>query len=217
MKNRREVRKNLIRGKKYIHTLEKEQEKLRRDCMANTGVEERWLRRPVNFHRPANVVMWNMSKRAFEHAMRAPSKSRIECRDIANARDQLNELSFEEDEEMQVISTSDVRVASPKYEVPNEKKYIRPGGRVERRMKQLEHERMIEDIQNANEFAKAVCNMQISSSIIDHKGDTLWLKKPWLLNSSQGFCCFFRFFLPIFICCGKIFCVIFWNGGAIWV
>lgn len=173
MKNRREVRKNLIRGKKYIHTLEKEQEKLRRDCMANTGATEEWLRRPVNFHRPANAVMWNMSKRAFEHAMRAPSKSHIEYRNIENARNQLKELALEADDEQDTSSVSDIRVASPKYEVPVETKRVRPGGRVERRMKQLERERMIEDIQNANEFAKAVCNMQISSSIIDHKGDTL--------------------------------------------
>lgn len=174
MKNRREVRKNLIRGKKYIHKLEKEQEELRRNFMANTGAKEEWMVRRTNFHRPANVVFWTMSKQAHENYFFASTRKRCgECRDIANARDQLKDLSFEEDEEMQVISTSDVRVASPKYEVPVETKRVRPGGRVERRMKQLEHERMIEDIQNANEFAKAVCNMQISSSIIDHKGDTL--------------------------------------------
>lgn len=171
MKNRRVVRRNMVSEKKSMHRLEDEQVKLLDVVSFNTGVERPW--RPVNFHRPANAVMWNMSKRAFEHAMRAPSKSHIEYRNIENARNQLKELALEADDEQDTSSVSDIRVASPKYEVPVETKRVRPGGRVERRMKQLERERMIEDIQNANEFAKAVCNMQISSSIIDHKGDTL--------------------------------------------
>lgn len=172
MKSRREVRKNMIRDKKYIHKLEKQQEESRRNYIANTGVPEEWLVRRMNFHRPAKVVFWTTSKQAYENFLLASTRKHCsECRDIANARDQLKELSFEDDEEMQVISTSDVRVVSPKYEIPNEKKYIRPGGRVERRMKQLEREQMVEDLQNAAEFAKAVCEMHVSSSVIAHKGD----------------------------------------------
>lgn len=171
MKNRRVVRRNLLSEKKSIHRLEAEQVKLLDVVSFNTGVERPW--RPVNFHRPANVVMWNMSKQAREHVMRAPSKSHIEYRNSENARDQLKEFSFEVDEELEMVSlVSSVRVAPSKYEIPEEKKRIRPGGRVERRMYQLEREQMIEDNRNAREFAKALCNMEIPECVIRQKEDS---------------------------------------------
>lgn len=173
MKNRRVVRRNLLSEKKSIHKLEKEQEELRRNFMANTGAKEEWMVRRTNFHRPANVVMWNMSKQAREHVMRAPSKSHIEYRNSENARDQLKEFSFEVDEELEMVSlVSSVRVAPSKYEIPEEKKRIRPGGRVERRMYQLEREQMIEDNRNAREFAKDLCNMEIPECVIRQKEDS---------------------------------------------
>lgn len=156
------VRRNSMKvEKRQLHALEAEQLKLLEEVRSNTGVDEPW--RPVNFHRPVNQVIWNMSKQRYERTMfPVLEKSRASIREDADACYQLKELSFEADDEQDNATISEETKSPPIR--------IRPGGRLERRMV----EKVIEEAWNAAEFSMAICNMQIPYRILlEQKGDDL--------------------------------------------
>ena len=89
---------------------------------------------------------------------------------MADARDQLREYCMMNDDDVQQMSESTSTAATNavfEQHKPVRQRRIRPGGRVERLMKRLEQERMMEDLANAREFAKAVCEMHINPKVID--------------------------------------------------
>ena len=164
-KSRIVIRRKMKTEKKAMHKLEAEQQKLREEIVAHTG---KTLGRPCNFHRTADVVLWNAPKRVQTDWMNCPRAHKPKMRRIiADGKEQLRENEMVTYEcESDSVETGAVIVERPMPKVPVQRK-IRPGGRVERLMKRLEQERMMEDLANAREFAKAVCEMHINPKVID--------------------------------------------------
>ena len=173
MKTRIDIRKRMKAEKKAIHALEAEQIKKREEREAHTG--EPIIPKPVNFHRPVSVMVWNAPKRKWFNWMCWPKKLTPRTRrSISSMQQQLRENNMVIDEcESDSVETCEVIVEMPMPKVTVQKR-IRPGGRVERRMRRLEQERMEEDVANAKEFAKAVCEMHITPKMLrEQKGDNL--------------------------------------------
>lgn len=169
-KSRIDIRKHMKQEKKAMHKLEAEQIKIREEREAHRG--RIIINKPMNFHRPVFVVEWNAPKRVRYDSMNWPRiYAPAERRNMADAREQLRENMVVPDETDCVDTCEVIYEPMPKVTV---QKRIRPGGRVERRMRRLEQKRMEEDDANAKEFAKAVCEMHITPKMLrEQKGDNL--------------------------------------------
>lgn len=109
----------------------------------------------VNFHRPSRHDRWDPAWVPTIQVRRA----------MCAMNQQLHVLDVMTDKcESDCVDTCEV-ICEPLPKVIVQKR-VRPGGRVERLMKRREHERMAEDVANAKEFAKAVCQMCITPKVI---------------------------------------------------
>lgn len=175
-KSRIDIRKHMKQEKKAMHKLEAEQIKIREESEAHRG--HIIINKPMNFHRPVFVVEWNAPKRVRYDSMNWPRiYAPAERRNMADARDQLREYCMMNDDDVQQMSESTSTAATNavfEQHKPVRQRRIRPGGRVERLMKRREQERMEEDVANAKEFAKAVCEMRITPKMLrEQKGNNL--------------------------------------------
>lgn len=170
MKKRIEIRKHMKAEKKAIHKLEAERDKLREEFFAHRGEVDDGRHR-ISFHRPINVAYWRKNKHKTQELCYNDHYFAPNCqvrRKMIGVKQQIreNDMMVFDECESDSVETGAVIVERPMPKVPVQRK-IRPGGRVERLMKRLEQERMMEDLANAREFAKAVCEMHINPKVID--------------------------------------------------
>ena len=91
MKGRRERRRAMKAEKAAMHKLEAEQRWVRELRIAN-GFDAEQFFGPLNFHRPAAAVIWNMPKRKVINSMFYPQAANIKVRrDMEMCRDMVRE------------------------------------------------------------------------------------------------------------------------------
>lgn len=176
MKKRIQIRKHMKAEKRAIHKIEAERDKLREEFFAHRGEVDDGRR--VSFHRPINVAYWRKNKHKnqelcyYDHYFAPNCQVR---RKMIGVKQQLceNNMMVLDECESDSVDTCEVIVERPMPKVTVQRK-VRPGGRVERLMRRREQERMVEDLANAREFAKAVCEMHITPKMLrEQKGNNL--------------------------------------------
>ena len=175
MKKRIDIRKHMKAEKKAIHKIEAERDKMRAEFFAHHGEVDDGRHR-VSFHRSINVAYWRKNKHKNTELCYGDHYNAPNCqvrRKMIGVKQQIRENAMMTDEAESVsVNTYEVICESTPKIVAQ--KRIRPGGRVELRMRLLEQERMEEDVANAKEFAKAVCEMHITPKMLrEQKGDNL--------------------------------------------
>ena len=149
IKNRREIRRNMKAEKRIMHKKEADWE---RETQLREEQGQRVRCEKVNFHRPSGHDRWDPAWVPTIQVRRHLQVMKQELCDVSAER------------ESDSAETCEV-ICEPMTKIVAQKR-IRPGGRVERFMKRLEQERMAEDVANAAEFAKAICEMVITPKVI---------------------------------------------------